>query len=82
MKQKDIALIVMAVGISTILSYYVANTFIAPPKKRSLKVEIVQKISSDFTRPTDKYFNGNSINPTKTIIIGQDGNPKPFNTPR
>lgn len=79
MKQKDIALIFLAVGITSLVSYYVAKTFIAPPKKRTMKVEVVEKFSTDFTRPSEKYFNGNSINPTKTIIIGQDGNPQPFN---
>jgi hypothetical protein len=82
MKQKDIALIVLAVGVSSIISYFVANTFIASPKNRTAKVEVVEKISSEFTRPSEKYFNGNSVNPTKTIIIGQDGNPTPFNAPK
>ncbi len=79
MKQKDLALIALVVGLTSLVSYFVAKTFIAPPKKRSFKVEVVQKISSDFNRPSEKYFNGNSINPTKLIIIGQDGNPQPFN---
>ena len=79
MKQKDIALIVLTVGITSMLSYFVAGSFIASPEKRKYKVEVIEAISSDFQRPSDKYFNGNSLNPTQTITIGQDGNPQPFN---
>lgn len=78
MKQKDIAMIVLVVGISGMLSYFMASRFIVPAKNRSTKVEVVGKINSNFTEPNQNYFNGNSINPTQTITIGEDGNPKPF----
>ncbi len=80
MKQKDIALIILTVGIASMFSYFVSNKFIAPSDKRKYKAEVVDKITAEFNRPSEKYFNGNSINPTQTIIIGQDGNPKPFST--
>lgn len=79
MKQKDIAVIVFIIGLSAIVSYFLSNAIIAPPKSRKQNVEVVEPISADFSTPDAKYFNKNSINPTQTIQIGNDSNSKPFN---
>lgn len=78
MKQKDIATIVFIVGLSVVISVTVSKLLISSPKNRSQKVEIVEVVSSEFNRPSDKYFNTNAINPTQTIQIGGAGNTKPF----
>ncbi len=78
MKQKDIAVIAFIVGISAFISILVSKTFISTPKNRQQKVEVVEKITSDFTRPDAKYFNKDSVNPTQTIQIGDNSNTKPF----
>ncbi len=79
MKQKDLALIIFIVGLSGIISYFISSAFISSPKNRQQKVEVVEKINSDFIRPDAKYFNKDSKNPTQTIQIGNDSNTKPFN---
>ena len=49
-----------------------------PPKNRQAKVEVVQKITSDFPQPDTKFFNSGAVNPTQLIQIGQEQNPQPF----
>lgn len=80
MKQKDIATIVFIVGLSAIASVLISNKIISTPKNRQQKVEIVESIGSEFTRPNDKIFNDKALNPTQIIRIGNDSNDKPFNS--
>lgn len=80
MKQKDIALVVIIVFFSAIISVVVSQQLIVPPKNRQQKVEVVQKIDTDFPLPDKDYFNPNAINPTKPITIGDNANPDPFST--
>jgi len=79
MKQKDIALIAVVAIVSAVLSIFISNALFGGPKNRQEKVEIVDAISTDFQKPSNKYFNSNAINPTRLIKIGDDPNPKPFN---
>ena len=78
MKQKDTALILVIVFLSGIFSFFIANFFVKPPGKNPTKVEVVEKISSDFKSPDTKYFNSQSVNPTKLIQIGDNSNSTPF----
>ena len=80
MKQKDVALIIVIVFVSGIISFFVSHLVFTAPKDRQQKVEVVQPITTDFTSPSNKYFNNNSIDPTQTIQIGQGTNPSPFST--
>jgi hypothetical protein len=77
-KQKDFITIIIIVFISGLISYFIANAIIGAPKNRSRKVEVVEKISDEFNTPDPKYFNSESINPTKLIEIGDTNNPTPF----
>lgn len=79
MKQKDIALIIIIVFISAIISIFVSKALIVPQKNRQQKVEVVGAITSDFPTPDNKYFNQSSVDPTQLIIIGNNSNPQPFN---
>lgn len=79
MKRQGIALIVIVVFISAIISLVVSNLIFASPKNRQQKVEVVDPISSNFTTADPKYFNSQSVDPTKLITIGPSTNPNPFN---
>lgn len=79
MKQKDIALIAIAVLFGAIFSIVLSNLVFASPKNRQQKVEVVQPISDDFPTPDTHYFNEQSIDPTQLITIGNNTNPTPFN---
>lgn len=78
MRQKDIALIVVIVFISAIISLFVSKKIFTSPKNRQQQVEVVQKITADFPSPDKKYFNSSAFDPTQLITIGQNANADPF----
>ena len=78
MKQKDIALIVVIVFVSVIASLFVSRLIFVKPANRQQKVEVVQPISPDITKPDSAYFNTNAFDPTQPITISQNANPDPF----
>jgi hypothetical protein len=78
MKQKDIALIIIVVFVSGVLSFVVSDMLFGKPADRQQKAEVVDVITSDFSLPSEKYFNVNSIDPTRLIEIGETNNPNPF----
>lgn len=79
MKQKDIALIIIVVFISVVVSIFVSKAVFAPPKNRQQKVEVVNAIDDTFPQPDSRYFNNQAVDPTKLIKIGDNTNPNPFN---
>lgn len=80
MKQKDIAVIVIAVVVSGMLSYFLSRLLFASPEKLQTTVEVIEPITAEFPQPDSRYFNENSVNPTQTIIIGDAQNQQPFQT--
>lgn len=80
MKQKDIAIIIVVVFVSGLLSYFISNALFASPDKLQTEVEVVEPITADFPEPDTRYFSTNSINPTQTITIGDGQNQQPFQT--
>ena len=78
MKQKDIALVIVLAFISAIISYMVSGMVFGKPADRQQKAEVVDVITADFSTPSVKYFNVNSIDPTQLIQIGNSNNPNPF----
>jgi hypothetical protein len=78
MKQKDIALILVIVFASAVLSFFVSNLIFGSAKNRQQQVEVVQPITANFPKPDSRYFNKDAFDPTKQITIGQNTNPDPF----
>lgn len=79
MKQKDIILIAVVVLISGVVASVISKSLITAPKNRQQRVEVVDPITPEFNQPDPKYFNTDSIDPTKLIKIGDNTNPTPFN---
>lgn len=79
MKQKDIALIIVIAFFSAIISFVISGKIFVTPANRQQKVEVVDKITNDFTPPSSKYFNADSIDPTQLVTIGNNNNQTPFN---
>ncbi|MCA9349373.1 hypothetical protein KC878_04530 [Candidatus Saccharibacteria bacterium] len=77
MRQKDIALIVFASGMSALIAFALGN-YVLGGTNRSTNVETVQAITAEFQLPDSRFFNDNSLNPTTTIQIGDSNNPNPF----
>jgi len=79
-KQKDIFLVVVVVIVSGGLSLLISNFLFKVPKVQETKVEVVEPITAQFTQPDKRYFNPESIDPTKNITIGENQNSAPFNS--
>ena len=79
MKQKDVALIIVIAAVSAFASFFISRLVFATPENRQQKVEVVDKITSEFPTPSSKYFNANSINAAKLIQVTDNNNPNPFN---
>jgi hypothetical protein len=79
MKQKDLVLIIAISFVSAVLALILSNLVISSPKSRQQKAEVVEAITDEFKQPDKKYFNDQSVNPTKQIRIGDAQNPAPFN---
>ena len=78
MKQKDIALIIVVVFLSAVVSLLVSNVLIAPPDSRQAQVEVVGPITPEFADADDRFFNQEANNPTQIIRIGDTDNQQPF----
>jgi archaellin len=79
MKQKDIIVVVAIAIVSAIFSYVIANFIFGGEKAYKLTAPTVDPISSEFKLPDERYFNKDSLNPTKDITIGDSNNSAPFN---
>ncbi|HEY5806252.1 MAG TPA: hypothetical protein VIS56_02590 [Candidatus Saccharimonadales bacterium] len=82
MKQKDFTLIFVMVFISAVMSLVVSRWLFSSPQNRSQTAENVDAIGPEFTEPSSKFFNADSVNPTQQIQIGGNSNPNPFNSDR
>lgn len=78
MKQKDIAIIIVVIFVSGVLSYFVSSALFASEDNLKTQVEVVQPITADFPKPDPRYFNAESVNPTLNITIGDGQNQQPF----
>lgn len=79
MKQKDIAVIIIIAFISAIASFVVSGKLFVTPSNRQQKAEVVDPIDASFNKPSEKYFNSNSIDPARPSGVGGDTNQDPFN---
>lgn len=79
MKQKDIALIIIVVAVSAVVSFFVSRLLFAAPANRQQKVEVVDAINTDFPTPDKKYFNDQSVDPAQDVQVGESNNSNPFN---
>lgn len=77
MKRDDILLLAVSAVVSGILSLALVN-LVFKPTKHTTKVEVVEKITSEFANPSEKYFNAESNNPTQQIQIGTGNNQVQF----
>lgn len=78
MKQKDLVLILFAIGLSAILSFFLSGLLVGDPESEPRSFEVVEPITSEFNAPEEEYFNQSSLNPTQLIRVGDGGNVSPF----
>ena len=78
MKKNDIALIILIVSISLVVSYFIVKAVMGDPKTQEVSAEVVEPITSNLEMPSSKIFNRDAINPTVVIQIGDPSNQQPF----
>lgn len=78
MKSKDIAVIIGVAFVTGIFSFVLSGYLFGGDDKENLKAPVVQPIVADFPNPDSRYFNAQSLNPTKVITIGESANQEPF----
>jgi hypothetical protein len=78
MKKSDIALLILIVSVSVVISFLLGQAFLGKSIAKPVDVETVQPISADIVEPDSKIFNRNAINPTVPIKIGDTTNQQPF----
>jgi hypothetical protein len=79
MKDKDYALILVIVFLSGVISFIISGKIFVTPANRQQKVQTVDIIDSSFQKPSEKYFNKDSIDPARFVQIGDNNNQNPFN---
>lgn len=72
MKKSDIAMIILIASISILAAYFAAKAIIGDVGSQSAKVKTTDKITTQVTEPDPAVFNGNAINPTVEVIIGNN----------
>ena len=78
MKKNDLAVMAGVAVIAVIFSLILSNLLFTPKSTKDLKAQKIDAIKSAFEKPDKKYFNGESINPTQLIQIGDSPNTQPF----
>jgi hypothetical protein len=80
MKQKDLALLIVVVAISVVISVFLSKLIFKSPTGSSEQVDVVPILSANFPTPNPAYFNPQAIDPTQLITIGDSNNTAPFTT--
>ena len=78
MKKTDIALLILIVALSGLITYFIANALLGSQKQLTAKVTEVQPVKSSIVMPEESVFNANAINPAIQIKIGDSSNQQPF----
>lgn len=73
MKKSDYAMIILIASFGILVAYLLATnlSFLRPPQD-GVKVQTMEKISSDVTQPSEKVFNKDAVNPTVEVVVGGD----------
>lgn len=78
MKKTDVALLILVVSVSIVISYFVGQAVLGGAVAQPVEVETAEAISADIIEPSDKIFNDHAINPTVPVKIGDTTNQQPF----
>lgn len=72
MKKNEIAILVLIVGLTAIMGYFVGKSLLGGSQLKQVQVESARALSSEVAKPDPAIFNKDGINPTTTIIINQN----------
>lgn len=78
MKKSDIAILILIVSITLVISFLLVKALFGEPQNQALTAEKVDPISAHIEQPSSSIFNKDAINPTVVIQIGNPSNQQPF----
>ncbi len=71
MKQTDIFGLILIGGVGAIASFFLCNALLGDPNEATTSfTRLVRVISSDLAEPDAEIFNGEAINPTVEVYVG------------
>ncbi len=83
MKRNEIALLILIIGISALLSYFTLNSLLDDKKAYKTEVKTAREIKPNLMLPPDnRVFNAEAFNPTIKVKIGDQSGQQPFNVTR
>lgn len=73
MKKTDIAMIILLASIAMLIAFFTANNIpFLKVSDKGVKVDTIEKVSSDVVDPDPKVFSSSAINPTVETVIGNN----------
>lgn len=82
MKESDIAIIILVVASSLLISFFIGGSFLASPESRTKEIPVVEPINNRLSNVADEeyriIFYNRAINPAVNIDIGESDTDKPF----
>jgi len=78
LKSKDIATLILLIGMSAVVSFFTSKLLFSNAKTLSTKVEVVNPVSSNFNYEDKSYFATDKLNPTKDITVTGNNNTEPL----
>lgn len=77
-KSKDIATLIISVGLTAALSFVLSNAIFSNQSNLRTKVEVVDPVTSEFNYKDKPYFAADKLNPTKDITVSGNNNTVPL----
>lgn len=71
MTKNNIAILILIVGFTALIGYFVGKSLLGGSQLKPVSVESTRPISAEVVKPSSEVFNSNAINPTTTITISQ-----------
>lgn len=78
MKKNEIALLILIVSVVALAAYLIVNPLLGSAAVDPVEVEKAEPFSAEVQEPDEDIFNGNAINPTVKVKIGDQSGQQPF----
>jgi hypothetical protein len=72
MNKNKIAILILIISVTALVGYFIGKSLLGGNRLKPVDVESARAISTEIQKPDRAIFNGEAINPTTTITIGQN----------
>ena len=70
MKKTDVAMIILIVSVSLVVSYFIMSALLGKYNQHSAEIQTIDPVSDQVGEPDPRIFRKDAINPTIPAIIG------------